>query len=107
MTALKVKEKSLKWDKKIAERKMEEQIGKEVQAIVQAMATEAKSGSFQHGSYLIDRVFGKTRQNIGIDGGQDGAPIVFMPSTLVAKFALDKPLSSIEDKPIYEEETNS
>lgn len=104
MTSLKVKENSLKWDKKIAERKMEEQIGEQTQAIVASMVAEALNGSFQHGSYLLDRAYGKTRQNIGIDGGTEGAPIVFMPSTLVAKFALDKPIDLPSNLPTYEEE---
>ena len=99
---------SLKADKKRAEQAMEKAIYKEVGGIVQAMVTEAKAGSYQHGSYLLDRAFGKARQNIGIDGGADGAPIIFMPAELIQKFALDKPIEAelIEEPNVYEAEHN-
>ncbi len=37
---------------------------------------------------LLDRAFGKARQNIGLDGGAEDKPIVFLPSTLMAKYQI-------------------
>jgi hypothetical protein len=99
-------EASLKLDKKKAEQAMEKAIYSNVGNIVQAMVTEAEAGSYQHGSYLLDRAFGKARQNIGIDGGSEGTPIIFMPTELVRKFALDQPIEAekIEEPNIYDAE---
>lgn len=99
-------EASLKLDKKKAEQAMEKVIYDNVNEIVTSMVAEAQNGSYQHGAYLLDRAFGKARQNIGIDGGTEGSPIVFMPSALVSKFALDKPIEAplIEEPNVYEVE---
>lgn len=35
---------------------------------------------------LLDRAFGKARQNIGLDGGAEDKPIVFMPAQLMTKY---------------------
>lgn len=105
-SGIKELEKSLKLDKRRAELAMEKAIYQNVDKIVTAMVTEAEAGSYQHGSYLLDRAFGKARQNIGIDGGADGAPVVFIPAGLVTKFGLDKPLEAekIEEPNVYEAE---
>ena len=99
---------ALKADKKRAEQAMEKAIYENVGGIVSSMVAEAQEGSYQHASYLLDRAFGKARQNIGIDGGTDGAPIIFMPAELIQKFALDKPLEAekIEEPNVYEVENN-
>lgn len=93
-SGIKLLEQSLKLDKKKAEQAMEKVIYENVHGIVSSMVAEATQGSYQHASYLLDRAFGKARQNIGIDGGEEGAPIVFMPASLVTKFALDKPIEA-------------
>ena len=100
-------EKSLIWDKKKAEKVMEELIYKETSTIVGAMITHAKGGSFQHGAYLLDRGFGKAKQQVDIESG--GQPIVFLPSVLVQKFGLDKPLEAekIEEPNVYSTEDNA
>ncbi len=85
---------ALKADKKRAEQAMEKAIYERVGGIVDSMVAEAENGSYQHASYLLDRAFGKARQNIGLDGGTEGAPIVFMPTALIAKFGLDKPIDA-------------
>lgn len=102
--SIKTLEKSLKADKKRYEEEMDAQILTKVSSIVDAFAAEAQAGSYQHGAYLIDRVFGKARQTVGLDGGEAGAPIIFMPTTLVQKFALDKPIEAekIEEPNVYE-----
>lgn len=81
-------EKDLKYSKQKAEREINQLIFAEGKNIVQAFVDQAKGGSYQHGAYLLDRAFGKARQNIGLDGGSDGAPIVFIPTALVEKFNL-------------------
>ena len=37
---------------------------------------------------LLDRAFGKARQNIGLDGGAEDKPIVFMPAVLLQKYGI-------------------
>jgi hypothetical protein len=85
-------EASLKLDKKKAEQAMEKAIYENVSGIVSSMVAEANNGSYQHASYLLDRAFGKAKQSLDIES--QGQPIVFMPASLVAKFALDKPIEA-------------
>lgn len=95
-------EASLKLDKKRAEQAMEKAIYENVGEIVTSMVAEAKNGSYQHASYLLDRAFGKAKQSLDIESA--GQPIVFMPTALIAKFGLDKPIEAekIEEPNIYE-----
>ena len=97
-------EESLKLDKKKAERAMEKKIYENVDKIVTAMVTEAEAGSYQHGSYLLDRAFGKAKQAIDIESG--GQPIIFMPTALITKFGLDKPIEAplVEEPNVYSTE---
>lgn len=37
---------------------------------------------------LLDRAFGRSRQNIGLDGGAEDKPIVFMPASLMQRHAI-------------------
>jgi hypothetical protein len=92
---------SLRADKKRAEQAMEKAIYTNVDKIVEAMVTEAEAGSYQHGAYLLDRAFGKTKQSLDIES--QGQPIVFMPSALIAKFGLDKPVEAplVEEPNVY------
>ena len=103
MSGVKGLEQSLKWDKKKAERAMEELIYQETASIVGAMIDHAKEGSFQHASYLLDRGFGKPKQSVGLEN-PDGSPIIFMPAALITKFALDKPIDAekVEEPNVYE-----
>lgn len=96
--SLKNHERGLRWEKKKVDKAVNEIIYKKAEKIVEVMADQALTGSFQHGAYLLDRAFGKARQNIGLDGGEDGSPVVFMPATLIHKFALDKPIIEHEPK---------
>ena len=94
---------ALKADKKRAEQAMEKSIYENVDKIVTAMVTEAEAGSYQHGSYLLDRAFGKPKQAVEMSGS-DGAPIIFMPAALITKFNLDKPIDAtlVEEPNVYE-----
>ena len=94
-------EKSLRLDKKKAEKIMNDLIYAETTTIVQAMVDQAKEGSFQHASYLIDRGFGKAKQQVDIESG--GQPIIFMPTALISKFALDKPIEEPKEATLTEE----
>lgn len=85
-------EASLKLDRRKVEKAIDQLIFEHAEDIINVQIDAAKAGSLQAGQYLIDRAFGKARQTVGLDGGSEGAPIVFMPSTLVNKFDLDKPL---------------
>lgn len=105
-TSLKNIEKSLKWDKKKVDKAIEQLILARAKEIVEVQIEAATSGSLQAGQYLIDRTFGKARQNIGLDGGQEGSPIVFMPSTLVDKFKLNEPIKKIGEIDIIPAEEN-
>lgn len=83
---------ALKADKKKAEQAMEKVIYENVQGIVTSMVAEAQEGSYQHASYLLDRVFGKAKQVVDVESA--GQPIIFMPTALIQKFALDKPVEA-------------
>lgn len=98
-------EASLKLDKKRAEQAMEKAIYENVGEIVTSMVAEAKAGSYQHGSYLLDRAFGKPKQAVGLEN-TDGSPIIFMPTALIQKFGLDKPIEAekVEEPNVYSTE---
>ena len=103
ISGIKGLEASLKLDKKRAEQAMEKAIYENVGGIVSSMVAEANNGSYQHASYLLDRAFGKAKQAVELSGN-DGAPIIFMPTALIAKFGLDKPIDAplVEEPNVYE-----
>ncbi len=104
--ALKKHERALKWEKAKVEKAVNQVILSKAEQIVEAMAEEALNGNFQHGSYLLDRAFGKAKQSMDIESG--GQPIIFMPTALVAKFGLDKPIEAekIEEPNVYDVPNN-
>ncbi len=103
-SALKNFERALKWEKKEIDKKVEQILLAKAEAIAEAMAEGAINGNYQQQSYVLDKLFGKARQNIGLDGGEKGTPIVFMPSVLMNKFGLDKPIPAIKEAtPTYSE----
>lgn len=85
-------ERAIKWEKRLVEKQVEQLILGKAEEIMKVLIASAIGGNMQAGQYLIDRTFGKARQNIGLDGGAEGVPIIFMPSVLVNKFGLDKPI---------------
>ncbi len=91
-SSLKNHERALKWHKKEIEEAVKQQLFADAKPITEALIQRAKEGDIAAIKESYDRMFGKVRQNIGLDGGEDGTPIVFMPTALVHKFALDKPL---------------
>lgn len=102
-------EKALIWEKKKVDKAVQQLILARAEEIVNVQIDAAVSGNLQAGQYLMDRTFGKARQNLGLDGGEDGAPIVFMPAVLIDKFNLNEPTpthvleSDKEDPLVYKE----
>lgn len=90
-------EKAKVWEKRLVDKAVEQIILSKAEDLINVQIEAALSGHIQSGQYLIDRTFGKARQNIGLDGGEEGAPIVFMPSVLVNKFKLLEPTKSKEE----------
>ena len=59
---------------------------KEIDELVENAKTLAKTNATV-AMFLLEQVFGKARQSVGIDGGEEGAPIVFSE---IARQNLDK-----------------
>lgn len=93
-SSLKNHERALKWHKKDVEEAVKQQLFGQAKEITTALITRAKEGDVSAIKESYERMFGKVRQNVGLDGGEDGAPIVFMPTALIKKFALDKPIEA-------------
>lgn len=78
------------WERKAVEKKAQELIHTKAEKLVETLidiAIEERNPNAINS--LLDRAFGKARQNIGLDGGQDGAPItVFLPSVLMEKHSI-------------------
>lgn len=87
-------ENTIKWQKRLVDKAVEQIVLSKAEEIINVQVGAALQGNLQAGQYLLDRTFGKARQNIGLDGGEEGAPIIFMPASLINKFALDKPLKT-------------
>lgn len=54
-----------------------ERVLNEVDAIVGPQIAKAKEGDTNAFKELMNRAFGMPRQNVGLDGGDDGEPIEF------------------------------
>jgi len=57
----------------------------EVTELVELAKEEAQDGKTDMLKFLLEQIFGKARQNVGLDGGEDGTPVVFMPSEIADK----------------------
>jgi len=58
-----------------------------------AMVKNAIKGNVQAYNSLYDRLEGRPRQNIGLDGGEDGKPIVSEVNVSFKDYEDDKPVS--------------
>lgn len=91
-SAIKKHERHLKWEKAKQEKMMNdilyEQTVPLVNALVDIALTERNPTAINS---ILDRAYGKARQNIGLDGGAEDKPIVFMPAELMAKYAIKPP----------------
>jgi hypothetical protein len=95
-SALKNYERALKWDKVKVEKAMNEIIYSRANELI---TTQIDIGLTDRNpqaiNSVLDRAFGKARQNIGLDGGSADKPIVFMPAQLMAKYEIDKAMQKI------------
>ena len=87
--SLKHLENHLAWEKKRVEQAANKLIFTKAEELVETLISIAiTERNPQAINSLLDRGFGKARQNIGLDGGATDKPIVFMPAVLMDKFAI-------------------
>lgn len=88
-SALRNHERYLKWERQKVEKAMNERIyekaGEILETLIEIGIRDRNPNVLNS---LLDRGFGKARQNIGLDGGAEDKPIVFMPAELMAKYAI-------------------
>lgn len=81
----------MRWEKAKVEKAIEQIIFSKAKDLI---STQISIGlddrNSQAISAVLDRAFGKARQNIGIDGGATDKPIVFMPASLMDKYKILK-----------------
>lgn len=108
----------MKWEKAKADKAVNQLIlahATELTETLIAIAVEDRNPNAINS--LLDRAFGKARQNIGLDGGAEDKPIVFMPAQLMAKYAIkpakytalaqekDEDPAGVLVEPLYEPQT--
>lgn len=95
-------ERHLKWEKLAVEKEMNQVILSQAIPIAKKLIELGLEGNVVALNSLLDRAFGKARQNIGLDGGAEDKPIVFMPAQLVQKYSLDqKETKQLTEKVIH------
>lgn len=54
--------------------------------------------------FLLEQIFGKARQNIGLDGGEEGTPVMFVPAEIINKNHLmeETNVPVVEETPVVE-----
>lgn len=57
----------------------------ELEPIVLKAIEQAKEGNKEARDFLFDRAHGRPRQNLGIDGGEEGKPIEISISEIIAR----------------------
>lgn len=87
-SSLRNHERALKWEKVKVEKAMNDVILEKAIPLAEKLIEIALEGNPNAINSLLDRAFGKARQNIGLDGGATDKPIVFMPAALMAKYAI-------------------
>lgn len=88
-SSLRNHERSLKWEKQKMDKAVNEKILAHAEEITDALieiGLEDRNPNVLNS--LLDRAFGKARQNIGLDGGAEDKPIVFMPAVLLDKYKI-------------------
>lgn len=96
-SSLKNHERHLRWEKVKVDKAVNQVILAQAVPLAQKLIEIAMEGNPNAINSLLDRAFGKARQNIGLDGGAEDKPIVFMPASLMAKYAI-KPAKYTELK---------
>lgn len=82
-------ERHLKWEKVKIDKAVQEKIlqhAEEITDTLLSIGIDERNPNVLNS--LLDRAFGKARQNIGLDGGAEDKPIVFMPASLMAKYEI-------------------
>ena len=82
-------ERALKWEKRKIDRAVQQQIIEKAHVITDVLldiGINERNPNVLNS--LLDRAFGKARQNIGIDGGAEDKPIVFLPAELMLKHGI-------------------
>ena len=88
-SSLKNHERYLKWEKVKVDKKVNQLILEKAEEITDTLidiGINERNPNVLNS--LLDRAFGKARQNIGLDGGAEDKPIVFMPAQLLAKYEI-------------------
>lgn len=81
------KQNFLKWEKAKVDKAVNQIILKNAEELVDTLVDIAINDRNPNAiNSLLDRAFGKARQNIGLDGGAEDKPIVFMPAQLLTKY---------------------
>ena len=87
---------ALKWEKQKVEKTMNQLIlGHADILVTELIRIGLEDHNPQAINSLLDRAFGKARQNIGLDGGEKDKPIVFMPAQLMVKYHIDKAMDKL------------
>lgn len=88
-SSLKNHERALRWEKQKIDKAVNQKILERATDIVDVLieiGIDDRNPNVLNS--LLDRAFGKARQNIGLDGGAEDKPIVFMPGVLMAKYEI-------------------
>ena len=89
-------ERHLKWEKKKVEKAMNEIIFENTELLVNTLVDIAIHERNPNAiNSLLDRGFGRARQNIGLDGGANDKPIVFLPAELMAKYSIKEGTTNV------------
>lgn len=83
------KQNFLKWEKAKVDKAVNQIILSKAQELTETLVSIAIDDRNPNAiNSLLDRAFGKARQNIGLDGGAEDKPIVFMPAQLMEKYQI-------------------
>lgn len=103
-SSIKNHERYLKWEKAKVDKAVNQLILEKAEEITETLMDIGLSERNPNVlNSLLDRAFGKARQNIGLDGGAEDKPIVFMPAQLMDKYGI-KPAQYTELKSTPDED---
>lgn len=91
-------ERFMKWEKNKAEKAVNQIIYDNATLLTNRLIQIGlEDGNPQAINSLLDRAFGRARQNIGLDGGEQNKPIIFMPAELMARHGINTLLDETTD----------
>ncbi|MBU1446543.1 hypothetical protein KKD70_04765, partial [Patescibacteria group bacterium] len=56
---------------------------KETGELLELAKEKAKEGNTDILKWILEQVLGKARQNVGLDGGEEGTPIMYLPTEIL------------------------